>query len=265
MATGTDDRLRLNVPERRHSPRRREAIDTDPRGQLTKGTRDAVTMSERELQLVVLARLDERASIAMDLHDHTIQALHGAVFWLAAAERAADTDVERMRTALRQVRDQLNSTIQELRTYVRQLRPCGPSQSGLRAGITAVADRIRLNLDVRVELEMDERVESVIHDPGVVEQFVAIAQEASSNAVRHGNARSVTIRVYRESGRVTLFVSDDGRGFDKRAARRTAGQGLANMSERARLLGGRLSIVSRPGSGTQLSVDCPVRDELIAR
>ena len=75
------------------------------------------TLGSDESEHCVLARQRERATIAMDLHDNTIQALHGAVMSLAAVERSADAELEQMPSAVHQVRGQLNTTIRELRQH----------------------------------------------------------------------------------------------------------------------------------------------------
>ena len=88
--------------------------------------------------------------------------------------------------------------------------------------------------------------------PAVREALVRIASEAITNAARHGSADLVRIQL--ENGhRVRLRIADTGRGFDPALARRD-GFGLTSMRERAEGLGGRFSVRSRPGAGTQVEV-----------
>jgi signal transduction histidine kinase len=84
-----------------------------------------------------------------------------------------------------------------------------------------------------------------------------IAREATSNVVRHARANTLAIRLAREDEHVVLLLQDDGQGFDPDGPARSAGQGLANMAERARRIGGTLSIVSSRGAGTAVRVDVP--------
>jgi two-component system sensor histidine kinase UhpB len=83
-----------------------------------------------------------------------------------------------------------------------------------------------------------------------------VAQEALSNATRHSGAASVVVKLHRPTGGgVTLEVSDDGRGFAFDEAER--GLGIAGMRERALLVGGELTIESRPGEGTTVRLTLP--------
>ena len=222
--------------------------------------KDLSALKAVEEQREVLARLEERDAIAMELHDDTIQALHGAVLSLAAAERSAARDAERMRATVHQVRDQLNSTIQDLRNYL-ELRGCQTSRRGLSAGLMGIARQVRLDPDVAVDLEIDESVAAFADDAQLVDQLLAIAREATSNAVRHSQARSLAIRLFQENHQLVLVVLDNGRGLDPKAIGASSGRGLDNMLERARLIGARLCVSSPPGAGTQVRVELPVRRE----
>jgi signal transduction histidine kinase len=87
----------------------------------------------------------------------------------------------------------------------------------------------------------------------VEEGLYRIAQEALNNALKHAGASLVTVRLRTVDGWVTLEVADNGIGFDPAAA--SGGMGLTNMRERAERLGARLAIESRPGEGTQITVE----------
>jgi two-component system NarL family sensor kinase len=98
-----------------------------------------------------------------------------------------------------------------------------------------------------------------------------IAQESTSNAIRHGHASRITVSLRRVGGDVVLGISDDGVGFDVRpdptgrAAARAAGTegahfGLSSIAERCALVGASLRIESMPGRGTTVIVDLPVVD-----
>ena len=195
----------------------------------------------------------------MDLHDNTIQALHGAVMSLAAVERSPDAEFEQMRSAVHQVRGQLNTTIRELRQYLCGLRPGGSAANGLSTGLLRLADRIRLNSNVHAEVDIDASVPPLVQDVAVAEHLLAIASEASSNAIRHARARSVAIRLSCTSGRVVLTIADDGRGVDTHARLAATGRGLEHMSERAALLGARLRVRGGANGGTQVSIELPPR------
>jgi len=86
-----------------------------------------------------------------------------------------------------------------------------------------------------------------------------IAQEAMGNAVTHGAARHLDVRLTRSNGVVALRVSDDGKGFDPNRIGTSGGLGLINMRERARQLSGTFELDSEPGRGTTVRVTIPFR------
>jgi signal transduction histidine kinase len=85
-----------------------------------------------------------------------------------------------------------------------------------------------------------------------------IAQEALQNVAKHSAATSVHVALTATASGARLVVADDGRGFDvEREARRADAYGLAGMSERAALVGARVTVASTPGEGTTVTVDVP--------
>src|SRR5688500_19624724 len=86
-----------------------------------------------------------------------------------------------------------------------------------------------------------------------------VAQEALSNATQHSEARRIDVLVGRDAEGVELSVTDDGRGFTFEEA--TRGLGIGGMRERALLVGGDLSVESRPESGTRVRLLVPIRED----
>ena len=107
---------------------------------------------------------------------------------------------------------------------------------------------------VRLELELDDEDDAA---PEVRESLLRIVSEAISNAVRHGAASSITIKLAKAPD-LRLSIADDGIGFDPDRARdgrpELDGFGLVSMSDRAERLGGSLLVRSRPGTGTEVEV-----------
>ena len=89
-----------------------------------------------------------------------------------------------------------------------------------------------------------------------------IAQEALGNALRYSGASRVDVGLSRDEGYLSLTVSDLGRGFDPQGVRSKGGLGLISMEERVRLLGGDVSIESRPGDGAMLKARIPWEGEV---
>jgi signal transduction histidine kinase len=110
--------------------------------------------------------------------------------------------------------------------------------------------------DVEVELALCGDLAAGL-DPAVTLAAFRIAQEAMTNAVRHGAARHLRISTALDAGRLVLRCEDDGAGFDVAAALAHAGLGLRGMQERARLVGGRVEIDSRPEASTCVHATLP--------
>ena len=133
-----------------------------------------------------------------------------------------------------------------------ELRPVNLDGTGLVPALeeTCAAYRDRLGLTVDADLE------DVVVPPPIAYALLRIAQEACTNAVRHGQARRITLSMTRRDGRVELAVADDGTGFDPAAQR--SGSGLAHIRDRAGEVGGTVDIASTPGRGTAVTVRVPV-------
>jgi len=115
------------------------------------------------------------------------------------------------------------------------------------------------------ELPQSDIVVTVTHDnvpPGLPPELTLclfrVAQEALQNAFKYSKARKLTVHLGGGPAQITLTIADDGVGFDVDAAW-GKGLGLVSMSERLDAIGGRLEIRSRPGAGTLIAVNVPVR------
>ena len=112
-----------------------------------------------------------------------------------------------------------------------------------------------------VNLDADESIDRFDRELETV--CFRVIQEALTNAIRHGNARQVQIKLSREAGRLEVRLVDDGRGFDLDTAMERAATGaslgLLGMRERVSLVGGELSITSAPGAGTEIKASFPIK------
>ena len=205
----------------------------------------------------LLAILQERDRIAMDLHDGIIQSLYGVTLGLVAAELKIDQDPDHVRQAVRRVTGQIDDIIQDIRTYVFDLRARELGARGLCAGLEAIAEELSGSTSLRLDVRLDPRADNFLSSDACA-QLLLIAREAIANVRRHAEARDVSISLTRSSSLLILTVKDDGRGFDPRAPAQRTALGLRNISERVRMLDGELSIHSAPGRGTEIRVTVPV-------
>jgi signal transduction histidine kinase len=201
------------------------------------------------------AALEERARLARELHDGLAQDL-----WLAklrAAELAGlpGLSVEARRT-VRDVSAAIDTGLGEARQAVVALRSQTQAKPGfcnlVRRTVADYGDRFGLRVEFACDGDEDAQIE-----PRTQAEILRIVQEAMTNVARHADATVVGVLLRIHGDRVKLRVVDNGRGFDTAAAGDDA-FGLASMRERAALIGGRLRIASRVGTGTGVVLFAPL-------
>jgi two-component system sensor histidine kinase UhpB len=195
------------------------------------------------------AQEQERARVARDLHDEVNQSLTGLLLRLEALREAAPPELE---PELAGTKALANQAMRELLSLARQLRPTALDDLGL---VAAVAGQVEQLGEVGIEATHREDGEFGDLDDDVQLVVYRVAQEALTNAARHSGATRVEVRLSRSRQGVELTVADDGRGFA--FAESEGGLGIAGMRERALLVGGRLTIESRPGHGTTVRLAVP--------
>jgi signal transduction histidine kinase len=201
-----------------------------------------------------LARQQERERIAMDLHDHVVQALFGATLSLRAVEERLRQDVPEAAVDLARTRGQVQGAVRALREYVRGPRPRRAAAGGLAAGLHLAIAEFAVGGAPAISVTCDE---SVRLPSNATAHVLAVTREATTNAVRHAQARTIVITAKRSGGRFELRIRDDGCGFLPGAGR---GIGLRNMAQRARALGGELVITRPHQGGTLVTLRCPLGD-----
>ncbi len=196
------------------------------------------------------AQEEERARVARDLHDEVNQSLTGLLLRLEAAREAAPPQLE---DELAETKALANQAMRELLSLARQLRPTALDDLGLAAAVAGQVEQLgRGEIDAGLEAEGD--FTDLSDDAQLV--VYRVAQEALSNAGRHSGAGRVAVTLgRREDGGVALEVTDDGRGFAFEESER--GLGIGGMRERALLIGGELTIESRPDHGTTVRLAVP--------
>jgi signal transduction histidine kinase len=203
----------------------------------------------RELSIV-----EERNRLARELHDSVTQKLFGLTLTAEAAATVIDRDPDEARAQLRRLQELAREAMEELRSLIFELRPPEAESEGL-------ATALRKHVDVLRSVHGDEVALSLEGDAeprtGAAE-VLRIAQEALQNALRHASASRVDVTLRAHDGHLSVAVADDGVGFDpEEPGLRSRRLGLTSMEERARALGGTLSIESRPGAGTTIVLEVP--------
>ncbi|MDX2163381.1 MAG: histidine kinase [bacterium] len=199
----------------------------------------------------------ERARIAHELHDDTVQSLVAIAQCLELAATWIDTDPQRARTMLITARTQAVQSVESLRHLIADLRPPALEELGISAALRLLAASAGES-QVQVSISGDER--RIGQAPELA--LFRIAQEAVRNAEKHGQPRHITLSLTYAPHDVRLIVADDGSGFTPPAALDGLAQrqhfGLLGMQERVQQLNGTLTLRSRPGAGTVVDVILPL-------
>lgn len=172
--------------------------------------------------------------------------------------RLAEENPRGVKPELKAAIESLNTVIRDVRNYVVWLQPEGLQEQGLSRCLADLTRGLALNALLHAELDVDPTVDGVLTSAEASHLF-HICREALTNVVKHAMASRVALTVARADGRLVLQVRDDGIGFDQ-SRQGGAGQGLRNMTERARRLGGSLGVESAPGQGTWITVEVPLEE-----
>jgi signal transduction histidine kinase len=198
----------------------------------------------------------DRERIGRELHDGIVQNIYAAGLGLEEAHHLATEDPVRTQKQIQIVVDALNNTIQDIRRYIFDLQLAEQN----RALETVLETLVR---ELRVETLLDVRLEVAGKrccwlDSEQVSHVTQIAREALSNVVQHANATRVTVTLSYLGNATQLAVVDNGKGMIQNpVSSNHQGQGIANMQNRALLLGGDLALESEPGRGVQLRLTIP--------
>ncbi|HET7487273.1 MAG TPA: GAF domain-containing protein [Acidimicrobiales bacterium] len=214
-------------------------------------------LAEREAELerfaartIELQEL-ERRRVAADIHDGISQRLVSLWYHLSAADEALAASPEVVGDELAMAKDLATAALEEARRAIVGLRPAVLDDLGLGPGLESLAATMP-GLDVVVDVDAEPL-------PAHVETALfRIAQEALQNVAKHARATSVQVTLRTTAAGTRLVVSDDGVGFDADRTRdnpRADAFGLVGMAERAALVGARVTVLSRPGEGTAVTVE----------
>lgn len=201
-----------------------------------------------------LALLDERERIAKELHDGVIQGLYAVGMTLQATHARAE-EADTVRKRLDGAIESIDAAIRDLRNYI----------FGLRPGILADRQLDQALRELGRELEERSGVVAVVDvDPAMASQFassatqlIQIAREGLSNVARHAQATTCRLSLVRRGSQAVLEIDDDGRGFDPQQVG-AGGQGLRNMRERVKAMGGEVAVHSSPAEGTTIEIRLPL-------
>jgi signal transduction histidine kinase len=199
----------------------------------------------------------ERGRVARELHDGVVQSLHAIAFRLYALRTGAPVHSEQCKQELIEIQELVQDATTGLRTLVHQLKPVDFDPKHLLDFLAGMIERYRYETGIEAKFFCD--AENVTLKPQVCREIAGIVQEALANVQKHSGAENVLVRLGTDQGKWVLTIEDDGRGFT--FSGRLSQTDLEKMragpliiKERARSLGGEMSIESKPGQGARLLI-----------
>jgi len=205
---------------------------------------------------MVLTAEEERRTIAIELHDDTVQVMASVLMTIDRLVRAAETEgADRTAARAREARAVLAEATERTRRLMFELRPQLLESGGLKPAVTALVEHAGREAgfvsDVTIEVgRYDEAAEQLIY---------RTVLELVTNVRKHARATSVIVELRERDGLIRGKVQDDGAGFDPERRRRRAllNIGLDTAEERIRLAGGEAWVDSEPGAGTRVEFVLP--------
>lgn len=204
---------------------------------------------------VIEAQEEERGRVAAELHDEVGQSL---TVLLLRLKLLRDQAPEGMQEGLAELADAIRATLSEVRGLAARLRPGALDDLGLVSAVKGLQEVAGEASGLRIGVEADLG-EDLSRDQELV--VYRVAQEALTNVLRHAQATRASVRLHAVGGQVRLSVTDNGVGWGPAEADRRGfaeGTGMSGMRERARLVGGRFTVTSEPGSGTAVELAFPI-------
>jgi PAS domain S-box-containing protein len=206
------------------------------------------------LESLLRAHERDRQLVAYEIHDTFVQDVIGAIMFIDAFYDTCQATGETKLEHLDMARQSLRKAVGEARRMISGLRPPMIDEQGIVAAIEYLvhdAQSLGLALDFHHNMPAERLA------PMLEATIFRIAQEAVKNVERHSQASSARIELVQEGSQVKLTISDKGLGFDPMQIPE-GHYGVQGMQERARLVGGTLSIQSSPGLGTQVIAEFPL-------
>ena len=209
------------------------------------------------------AIIEERMRIAREIHDGLAQDLTYLVLKISVAQKLASQGKEKeVRKELDEISSQLRHDLRDVRHTIFALRPLDIETEGFLPALTKFTKEFGQSNEIELQLSVQGDASHL--SPKMETALFRLTQEALNNVRKHARAKHVWIELtFDDHQAATLRVRDDGAGFDlekaAQAARARGSVGLLQMRERAERAGGRFSIETAPGKGTQIEVELPAR------
>ncbi|MFL8936488.1 histidine kinase [Rossellomorea oryzaecorticis] len=200
------------------------------------------------------AVMEERQRLARDLHDSVSQQLFALNMLSSAALKSIAHDSGKAEGIMKQVAEIASKAQGEMRALLLHLRPVDLKGEDIREALITLIRELK----EKTQLEIESRFEGMENlTKGTETHLFRIIQESLSNILRHSKATRVVITTEKKEGFLTLYISDNGIGFNPVESKMTS-YGLQTMKERAEEIGGHFQIRSKESEGTYINLRIPV-------
>jgi len=231
-------------------------LETEEGMLVSSAIRDISERKRLEKTILEISEI-ERRRIGQDLHDGLGQHLTGVAFMgKALEERLAESSIPEAAEAAKIVK-LVNDSIKMTRDLARGLLPVVSEGHGLMSALEHWACEASELFHVNCRFECDDPV--FVHEEVLAEHLYRLAQEAVTNAIKHGRAGVIVIGLAVVKGGGVLTVRDDGCGFDT-VLKSQSGLGMRIMNYRAKMISGSLSVQSSANGGTMVRCLFPIND-----
>lgn len=219
------------------------------------GATDAMHVVARAAS--IRAQEAERYRLAREIHDGPAQVLANAILGLELCEQIARRTPAKVVDEIVRLKGTVREGLVEVRRFIFDLRPSSLVEWGLLVTLQRYVAEYSNYSGVPVDLLLPTELAQPAKDEEIT--LFRVVQEALQNVQKHARASHVVVRMAEEDGGLLLTIHDDGRGFspDEVDVTTRSGAGLGGMKERAKLVGGELSVASTPGAGTTVALRLP--------
>ncbi|MFC2013908.1 PAS domain S-box protein [Chloroflexota bacterium] len=209
----------------------------------------------------IVVQEEERKRIARELHDETAQALASLGMDIGSLAKNKELSLMQISRSLKTLRTKTEVILEGVRDLSEALRPPMLEEFGLLASLSGLVNKLDDQQQIVARFDVEGTARRLTPDAEIA--MYRVAQEALSNVKKHGEASECSLVMRYSPIKVVLEIRDNGRGFvlpklaDNLAY--SGKLGLAGMQERTKLIGGKLTIKSRPGKGTVLRLELPAK------
>ncbi|HSE39060.1 MAG TPA: ABC transporter substrate binding protein [Blastocatellia bacterium] len=205
---------------------------------------------------LIRAREEECARIARELHDDLNQRMALVSVQLDQLKQNPPATPAILRKQIQDIMSQTAEISQEIHRMSYDLHPSKLVHLGLVAAVSSMCEELSNRHGLKVEFSHEALPQAIPEDISLC--LYRIVQECLNNVIRHSGAKTAQIEMRGTGKEIRLRVSDSGKGFDTKSPRIKKGLGLLSMRERLRLIGGTITLESRPSHGTRIDATVPL-------